>query len=677
MTAILTLLDQPRPLDVLARPTSAIISFFLTGTTTLANIYSDANMTIPAANPVVLSSGQLFPLIYLDPTISYRRRINYGDGTTYDLDPFLVDSLQNLSAPDGSAFVGFQQAGTGAVARTTQAKLRDIVSVKDFGAVGDGVANDYAALAAADATGSFTISKGLYLVSTSLTINSDVRFDSGARLIIPTGVTVTFNGNVDAGVWQIFQCTGTGAVVFNWNKTWCGYAEWWGAKPNDGAAGAQTANVNAINAALIALLKVQLQGADYWINSRILMGEPWRELSGVGERFSGSVSNFVTRLLQTNATADVLQVGPDSYPGSINALYQGNKVNNIYLGRTVAPNIDSACSGLKNQYTLYAIFENVMSAESIFGFQYFGTVQTHTYRSWAFRSGAGAGAGPDRFYGFYVNGTASIAGLNSGNASIYLNYCNATVGGSPPADSVGFYCNSGFTDTFIESPETTSCRTGIYVIGNGAPGSYEYSNGDMQIKHPNIDAFTYAGIYFQNMNRFGSAEVIGGYYGASSGCRAAIAADNCLGQIRVAGGQAIMRAAATASGVGVDNSNGVTIDGLIVLEASVSGVDASNVKNCVFKPIVKNYSATISAAVRLFNTNSRNVIAPVAYGSPNIFEFGVQLAGANHSHNEINCSGMDPAAITGGSVNKLTLNGAVVTSTGLFGIGNLASGVMA
>ena len=439
----------------------------------------------------------------------------------------------------------------------------------------------------------------------------------------------------------------------------------------------QTANVNAINAALIALLKVQLQGADYWINARILMGEPWRELSGVGERFAGSVSNFVTRLLQTSATADVLQVGPDSYPGSINALYQGNKVNNIYLGRTVAPNIASACSGLKNQYTLYAIFENVMSAESIFGFQYYGTVQTHTYRSWAFRSGAGAGVGSDRFYGFYINGTASIAGLNSGNASTYLNYCNATVGGSSPVDSVGFYANSGFTDTFLESPETTSCRIGIYVIGNGAPGSFQYTNGDMQIKHPNLDAFTYAGIYFQNCNRFGSAEVIGGYYGAASGSRAAIAADSCFGQIRVNGGQAIMSSAAGSSGVGVDTCNGLTIDGLIVLEAGVSGVDASNVKNCVFKPIVKNYSTSSSAVVRLFNTNSRNVIAPVAYGSANIFALGVQLVGSAHDHNEVNCSGMDPAAISSGSENKLTINGVQVTATGLFGTTNLASGVMA
>ena len=56
-----------------------------------------------------------------------------------------------LLGPEGSSLVGFLQSGTVAVARTVQDKSRDIVSVKDFGAVGDGVTNDTTAINSASA----------------------------------------------------------------------------------------------------------------------------------------------------------------------------------------------------------------------------------------------------------------------------------------------------------------------------------------------------------------------------------------------------------------------------------------------------------------------------------------------------------------------------------------------
>ena len=53
-----------------------------------------------------------------------------------------------LAASGGSSLIGFRNSGTGAVTRTTQDKMRESVSVKDFGAVGNGVAIDTAAVQA-------------------------------------------------------------------------------------------------------------------------------------------------------------------------------------------------------------------------------------------------------------------------------------------------------------------------------------------------------------------------------------------------------------------------------------------------------------------------------------------------------------------------------------------------
>lgn len=68
-----------------------------------------------------------------------------------------------------SASFGYQPAGTGAVSTTIQAKLRETVSVKDFGAVGDGVTDDTAAIQAAiNATNALYFPKGSYLMSAAI-----------------------------------------------------------------------------------------------------------------------------------------------------------------------------------------------------------------------------------------------------------------------------------------------------------------------------------------------------------------------------------------------------------------------------------------------------------------------------------------------------------------------------
>lgn len=65
-----------------------------------------------------------------------------------------------------SSDVSFTQAGTGAVARTVDAKLKDVVSVKDFGAKGDGTTDDTAAIQAALNSGAKRVifPAGTYLI---------------------------------------------------------------------------------------------------------------------------------------------------------------------------------------------------------------------------------------------------------------------------------------------------------------------------------------------------------------------------------------------------------------------------------------------------------------------------------------------------------------------------------
>ena len=58
------------------------------------------------------------------------------------------------------------------------------------------------------------------------------------------------------------------------------------------------------------------------------------------------------------------------------------------------------------------------------------------------------------------------------------------------------------------------------------------------------------------------------------------------------------------------------------------------------------------------------------------FPCGVELAGPDNTYNEINCTGIGPAALPAGAPIKLLINGVPTTNAGLSET-NLASGVMA
>ncbi len=122
------------------------------------------------------------------------------------------------SVPSDAGDISFLQAGTGAVARTAQSKLRDVVSVKDFGAVGDGVTDDTAAIkAAADALTSgqtLDFSKGTYLISQSGAGSTD---DYGKKVMYLSGKTdITIRGDGATIKCVNHDIAANGGLMFLW-----------------------------------------------------------------------------------------------------------------------------------------------------------------------------------------------------------------------------------------------------------------------------------------------------------------------------------------------------------------------------------------------------------------------------------------------------------------------------
>ena len=76
--------------------------------------------------------------------------------------------------------VDYNQGGTGAVSRTVANRLKDYVSVKDFGAIGNGTTDDYTKIqSAASSANSISVTDGDYVLSQQVTMSVPKSFVGG------------------------------------------------------------------------------------------------------------------------------------------------------------------------------------------------------------------------------------------------------------------------------------------------------------------------------------------------------------------------------------------------------------------------------------------------------------------------------------------------------------------
>ena len=194
---------------------------YAAGTTTPLVTYTDQAATSANTNPVILDSrGEASVWLGTGP---YKLRLT----TATDVDIWTVDdiysegsqSMQELLSASGSSLVGFIADGVGASYRTVQSKLRDTVSVKDFGAVGDGVTNDSAAVISAIATG-----KDVDFLDLNCRVTQQILLNSNQTLFASNGGGIT--GDISDFVLRAQGTTGsaissvTAAVVpLTWTIT--------------------------------------------------------------------------------------------------------------------------------------------------------------------------------------------------------------------------------------------------------------------------------------------------------------------------------------------------------------------------------------------------------------------------------------------------------------------------
>ncbi len=155
--------------------------------------YQNANTGLQVAAGTAITADGTFivPVRGYDVAVQYTHT---SGSVTLSVSP--AHGINRDEAED----VGFARLGSGTFERTAQDKLAEQPSVTDFGAVGDGVTDDYAALARAatalGATNRLFFPPGTYRVGTNLIINCEAIFALGATLEPDSGVTVTLAGPV-------------------------------------------------------------------------------------------------------------------------------------------------------------------------------------------------------------------------------------------------------------------------------------------------------------------------------------------------------------------------------------------------------------------------------------------------------------------------------------------------
>ena len=249
----------------------------------------------------------------------------------------VVNFLTTAIGTTDSSLVTFVPAGTGATTRTAQAKMRDVVSVKDFGAVGDGVADDTAEIQAAFTHlvsvggGLLLFPAGTYLVSTQIILTNLVN-----TVVVGVGATIQSNYSTVAQTNEgVFIITDGNNISFDGLKFVGTQTESW---PPD-----------------------------------IIYSPPASNFGHQCFRLFGSTSNFCIRNIVSNGMMALLSVLPTGGTKAKNIIVENCDVNIASYGINCQNNGDNMVvrglrlSTIGRSYFVYGVYNHNVSYTAVGG----------------------------------------------------------------------------------------------------------------------------------------------------------------------------------------------------------------------------------------------------------------------------------------------------------------------
>lgn len=422
----------------------------------------------------------------------------------------------NVISSNNISGINYKAIGTGATVRTLESKLGDVVSVKDFGAVGDGVADDTAAIQAAiNAHGMVYVPSGSYKLTSTLILSSSYQG------LIGDEERPNFYINPSIGPAVSIQAPANNNVV-----EFC-----------------------------------RIERCNFWATAvATYSSAPGPTNCGIA--LNGTASTF-SHPIQRTLIKDCRVLGFSC---------------GVHLSRHVNTRL-----------------ENIIIQDLAYG----------TGGSWTTTN---------KFVGVNFDCNPFTVGGISPNASVEVENVLVDLGGAPTSVTTqGFrVVGPDPRDIFFSRCETAGGNYGFYIESTGT--GY---NVDIHIERPIVDACNVAGIYIKDWTGYGTLCINGGYL--------------------------LKNTSASGSHLWMENSTGISVAGvqLVGVTNNTDQDDGIRIKNCTSVTVIGNlfsncrfgtslensqyctvtgntyYAAgvgyepapTLSEAIRLFGTSSRNVIS--------------------------------------------------------------------